>query len=730
MRSLVAGLTRRSCPAVSLNLRCKSMPDVPARPEMPARPSAEEHVARPGMPAGTWLTRNETGVRLFFQVFLTLYLELALIRFASAEVLYLGYFSNMVLVAVFLGIGVGFLLGDRPYRLQPYVPQLLLLLVAFILVVRIDVTAMRESSGQIFFGNRGSARNVPLSLSLPVLFGGTVLVFAAISQETARCFASFRPLVAYTIDIAGSLAGIVLFTVQAYQNAEPWLWFSVSFLVLALTLERGRRWKAVAMGAGVVLLLVVAAPPHRVVWSPYQRVDVWPIVGRGAPGGYYLSVNGIGHQTMERVGAKEPIYDYPYAESGRLHAQKPYRDVLIIGAGSGSDVAYALARGKVARVDAVEIDPEILAAGRQFHPEQPYRDARVRAFATDGRAFMQRAQARYDLILFALPDSLASVSGLSNVRLESFLFTIESFQQAKRLLRDDGVLVLYNYYRTAWLVDKLAGMLEQVFGHKPIVKRYTPQAGGMLAALAVGPRLSADTAELAAMAETSSAPPPSTDNWPFLYMERPHLPTMYWLVMGIFVACGLLAVAATGQLRRQSLRMHAPFLFMGAAFFLLETRSLIEFALLFGATWLVNALVFTAILVSVLLANILVMRWRGTNVVLPFLLLAAALAAQLLIPVPKLMAIQNPLLRYLLASLLLFAPIFFANLAFGRLFRDCEKSTAAFGCNIIGTMLGAALEYTSLAIGYHAQGWIVLGLYVLAGLWATWTLGRKVARPA
>ena len=132
------------------------------------------------------------------------------------------------------------------------------------------------------------------------------------------------------------------------------------------------------------------------------------------------------------------------------------------------------------------------------------------------------------------------------------------------------------------------------------------------------------------MAETSSAPPPSTDNWPFLYMERPHLPTMYWLVMGIFVACGLLAVAATGQLRRQSLRMHAPFLFMGAAFFLLETRSLIEFALLFGATWLVNALVFTAILVSVLLANILVMRWRGTNVVLPFLLLAAALAAQLL----------------------------------------------------------------------------------------------------
>jgi MFS family permease len=340
---------------------------------------------------------------------------------------------------------------------------------------------------------------------------------------------------------------------------------------------------------------------------------------------------------------------------------------------------------------------------------------------------MERARGPYDLIVYALPDSLAAYSSLSNIRLESFLFTVESFEQAKRLLRDDGVLVLYNYYRTAWLVDKLTGMLTQAFGHRPIVTRYTSQAGGMLAALAIGPQVSEEAAGPPAAAAAPSYPSPSTDNWPFLYMEEPHVPPMYWLVMVVFVACGLLAVAATGQLRAESLRVHAPFLFMGAAFFLLETRSLIQFALLFGATWLVNALVFVAILVSVLLANLLVMRWRAAGVGLPFLLLAVALAAQLLVPIPKLVAIQNPVLRYVLASLLLFAPIFCANLAFGRLFRDTEKSTAAFGCNIIGTMLGAALEYTSLAIGYHAQGWIVLCLYVLAGLWAARTMRGKVS---
>ena len=53
----------------------------------------------------------------------------------------------------------------------------------------------------------------------------------------------------------------------------------------------------------------------------------------------------------------------------------------------------------------------------------------------------------YDLILFALPDSLTLVSGQSSLRLESYLFTIEALRAARDHLHPDGVFAMYNYYR-------------------------------------------------------------------------------------------------------------------------------------------------------------------------------------------------------------------------------------------------------------------------------------------
>ncbi len=110
--------------------------------------------------------------------------------------------------------------------------------------------------------------------------------------------------------------------------------------------------------------------------------------------------------------------------------RNPLNDVLIVGAGSGTDVAIALAQG-AGHIDAVEIDPRIQQIGAEGHPEHPYDDPRVTVHIDDARAYLERAKQQYDLILFALPDSLTLVSGQSSLRLESYLFTSQAMQPAR-----------------------------------------------------------------------------------------------------------------------------------------------------------------------------------------------------------------------------------------------------------------------------------------------------------
>ena len=88
----------------------------------------------------------------------------------------------------------------------------------------------------------------------------------------------------------------------------------------------------------------------------------------------------------------------PFASAGSLYSLihllqqhsggAPFRDVLIIGAGSGNDLAHALRFG-ASQIDAVEIDPVIQDIGRNYHPDHPYQDARVIPHLDDGRHFLR-----------------------------------------------------------------------------------------------------------------------------------------------------------------------------------------------------------------------------------------------------------------------------------------------------------------------------------------------------
>ena len=128
--------------------------------------------------------------------------------------------------------------------------------------------------------------------------------------------------------------------------------------------------------------------------------------------------------------------------------------VLIIGAGSGNDVSRALAWG-ADRVDAVEIDPVIHGLGNADHPDHPYDDPRVFVHLNDGRNFLRSTNKQYDLIIYALVDSLVLHSSYSNIRLESYLFTKQAFDDVKKRLKPGGVFVMYNYFRQGWIVSRL-----------------------------------------------------------------------------------------------------------------------------------------------------------------------------------------------------------------------------------------------------------------------------------
>ena len=83
---------------------------------------------------------------------------------------------------------------------------------------------------------------------------------------------------------------------------------------------------------------------------------------------------------------------------------------------------------------------------------------------------------------------------------------------------------------------------------------------------------------------------------------------------------------------------------------------------------------------------------------------------------PETLLFQNAIVRYLVASGLVFAPVFLANVIFSNSFRDTELADVAFASNLLGIMVGGMLEYLSMLFGYHMLLVLVIAFYALAML--------------
>src|SRR3954462_9201631 len=91
-------------------------------------------------PAGRETTPRSVRIRLFALSFLLLFTELALIRWTAANIVYVIFVTNFVLLASFLGIGVGFLRAGSRRDLLPLAPVALLALVGFVLAFPVSVS--------------------------------------------------------------------------------------------------------------------------------------------------------------------------------------------------------------------------------------------------------------------------------------------------------------------------------------------------------------------------------------------------------------------------------------------------------------------------------------------------------------------------------------------------------------------------------------------------------------
>jgi len=659
------------------------------------------------------------GLRLFLVSFLVLFLEVALIRWMPAYIRLLSYFSNFILLASFLGIGIGCLLAGSRRNLFAFFPALLFALVFAVDHLRLEVAV--PSTTSIYFSSGTAQRVVAVESTwlLPLIFIGVAALFVTVAQRLGRELAAAPPLRAYTINLLGSLAGVAAFALVSWLELPPVAWFAVAIAAALPFVQEQRRAQAVV---SAVLLVASAGLVYGIqegsLWSPYYRITV-----HQDRSDTVVEVNNIFHQSMAPVDQKEYFYQWPYTVFGDR-----FENVLILGAGTGTDVAAALRHG-ARHVDAVEIDPVILRLGAADHPDHPYSDPRVTAICDDARHFLRTTDRKYDLVVFALIDSLTLQSSFSSVRLESYMFTEESFQAVRQHLTARGVMALYNYFREKWLVDRLANTVAAAFGEAPTT--FVHEERAYLAVMLAGPRLHelpavpTPPSRFFAYGQPQAPSParalardttvvPATDDWPFLYMRAPTLPRHYVAALAvILLISGAAVVGAVWSQPAGASARPLYFFFLGAGFMLLETKSIVQFALLWGSTWSSASLAIASVLAMALASTIVAMRVDLPRPWPVAVVLLALLAVNYWIPVGR-VALSSRLAESLVYGTLVFSPVFCAGLLFSAGFKRSPAAAADFGANLLGAMVGGVGEYLSLVAGYRFLLVLVAACYLAA----------------
>ncbi len=674
---------------------------------------------------------------------LSLLLELAVIRWQATVFEFFAFYKNFGLLSCFVGLGLGYALANRNQIPLILTIPLLAWQFGFMIVLRfgmgtwglqnIRALPFRE---QLNMGIdvSGLSGTVATYFLLALVFLITTLAFIPVGQLCGRLMEARTKLRAYGLNLLGSLIGVLLMFFASFLWTPPLVWFALCFLLLLLFHSRKPSSLIIGISSVVACTLILAwpvSPLWQRLYSPYQLLEFGTNTDNGlmlirAAGHYYQRIYDFSPpRTDPKSENIRQYYEFPY------HAHLQLQDVAIVGAGTGNDVAAALRSGAV-HVDAIEIDPAILMAGKANHPEKPYGDPRVRAIVNDARSFLRTTNNAYDLIVYGLLDSHTLTSQASSVRLDSFVYTVQGLREARaRLKKDNGALSLSFSVLNVALGRKLYMMMQGVFdGRAPLclMAGYDKSvifmgsndkdwhAPAVLVEQSGFQDITADFANPAIHAD------PSTDDWPFFYMPRRIYPTSYLLMVCQVL---ILSVFVTGNFFNQRPQFsHVSFFCLGVGFMLVETKGITEMGLTFGNTWQVTGIVIASILIMAFLANCTVHWLNVRRPAIPYLLLSASLGLGWYIA--RSGGLPAGTMGKLGTVVVLTCPVFFSGVIFSTLLATRGEIAGIMAVNLLGAVCGGLLEYNSMYFGFQSLYLMALGAYILAFFF---DLAAALARP-
>ena len=684
----------------------------------------------------------------------SLFMEMMMIRWVSSEIRIFAYFKNFVLVACFLGFGLGCYFSRRRVQFMATIAPLMLLA----LILKAPISALRRSVSALPSLLGASVEVHVWGLpALPTNWWGMLLALTFVVPLFALIATAFIPfgqlvgwylenapkgVAAYTVNVLASLAGIAAFTLLCFLNCPPWVWFLVSGVLSVIAFWRSRRARIAISAAFLACTFLLATPEGsgtRTYWSPYQKLTLLPTFNEGEISTYTLSTNDSWYQQIINLSA-EFVESHPKWFRNRPLDQNsyniPYRfypappSVLVLGSGMGNDVAAALRNG-AGRVEAIEIDPLILKLGRELHFEHPYQSPRVHVVVNDARSYIENSRDQFDLIVFSLLDSHTTTSHFTNIRIDNYVYTREALERARRLLKPDGLFIVKFYVENSWIAGRLFKLLRDAFGQDPI--QFQTEGGydspGRFFVSGSRERLAKATSEPALasyLATHGNLPMQSaivtTDDWPYFYQHAPGLPIIVILVsVAVLVVFGWFLRQASGE----GARLDLHFMLLGAGFMLLEAQIVSKMALLFGTTWIVNAVVVSGLLCLIVGANLVYGAFPRISLTLAYAGLFVSLGVMYLVPMQKLF-FESWTLRAIAATLALCSPVFFAGVIFVSSFARVGFRGSALGSNLFGSLIGGLLESASLWFGLKSLTIVAAILYLGSAIF----LNRvKVAEP-
>jgi spermidine synthase len=664
---------------------------------------------------------------------------MALIRYITSYVSFFSYFSNTILLSCFLGLGFGFLISKTKFSWMNYAGALLLCLIVILTITfyNIDLNANLDYEAEEYIATGTGTTSIYVVIM--IIFILNALYFVQFGQTTGRLMPDFPPIKAYSLNIGGSILGVAVFSLLSFMRAPPFIWLAIGLLPCLLFVKE-RVWIILNLVIFILLIFFSYNIDRHFIWSPYYRLTISaPIKDKNTkiPILYGILANNIYHQSVidsnldysklvrndQPLGEREFLLKIEACNRLMDYAfkLKKVEDVLILGSGAGRDTEFAV-KNKVKNIDAVEIDPVIARLGENLSPNHVYKNTGVHLYINDARAFLKNTDHKYDMVIIAFIDSHRLFSTFSSLRLENFIYTLDCFESIKNHLKDDGLMIVSHCFAD-WRADRLSSMLKKVFGQQPYVVEYNRNlvhtelnrsficskngSNSKLEKISLDKFLAPVNQDEIHSNEVTLP----TDDWPFFFLrEKNRMPRhyIYFIIMVLAVSLAFTVPFLPKDIG--ALDWH--YFFLGAAFMLLETKSITRFALLFGTTWIVNSIVIAAILFMILLSNLYVAKKKPAvkNLRFCYLLLFAALLLNLLIG-DKVFLGLNTASRLASSAIFTFLPIFFAGIIFAVGLRKEEDISYVLGANLLGTMLGGIFEYSSLLYGFNMLTVFVILFY-------------------